>query len=80
MGKWLRLHHPTRKIVTTILDTDKAKLDAYKRTGWKLGDIPQEALPESFVELEGMVEAGLLGIQELPKKAEPKKPKKAKKE
>ena len=75
MGKWLRLHHPTRKIVTTILDTNKAKLEIYMRTGWKMGPLPPEALPDSFDELEGMVEAGELGMQELPKKT-----KKAKKE
>ena len=75
MAKWLTLYHPRRRIETTILDTDKAKLDTYRRGGWKIGSLPPEALPESFVELEGMVDAGELGIQELPKKAE-----KAKKE
>jgi len=75
MAKWLTLYHPRRRIVTTILDTNKAKLDIYKRGGWKMGPLPPEGLPESFDELEGMVAAGELGAQELPKK-----PKKAKKE
>ena len=76
MAKWLRLYHPRRKIVTTALDTDAARLDILRRSGWKIGPTPPEALPESFDELEGMVEAGELGMQELPKKAEPKKVKK----
>ena len=62
--------------MTTILDTDTVKLDIYTRTGWKIGPLPPEALPDSFDELEGMVEAGELGMKELPKKAEPKKAKK----
>ena len=72
MAKWLTLYHPRRRIETTILDTDKDKLATYKRGGWRLGPLPPGALPESFVELEGMVDAGELGTQELPK------PKKAK--
>ena len=76
MAKWLTLYHPRRRIETTILDTDKDKLATYKRGGWRLGPLPPGALPESFVELEGMAEAGELGMQELPKKAEPKKEKK----
>jgi hypothetical protein len=80
MAKWLTLYHPTRRIITTILDTDEEKLDTYKRTGWKIGALPPEALPDSFVELEAMVEAGDLIGASLPKKAEPKKSKKAKKE
>jgi len=72
MAKWLRLYHPRRRIVTTILDTNKVKLDIYKRGGWKMGPLPPDGLPESFDELEGMVEAGELGAQELPKKAKPK--------
>ena len=76
MAKWLTLYHPRRRIETTILDTDKDKLATYKRGGWNLGPLPPEALPESFVELEGMAETGELGMQELPKKAEPKKEKK----
>jgi len=69
MAKWLTLYHPRRQIETTILDTDKAKLETYRRGGWNIGPLPPEALPESFVELEGMVDAGELGAQELPKKA-----------
>lgn len=82
MAKWLTLYHPRRRIVTTILDTNKEKLSVYERGGWKIGALPPEALPESFVELEGLVEAGDLGASELPKKVAPKKdaPKKAKKE
>ena len=75
MAKWLTLYHPRRRIETTILDTNTKKLSIYKRGGWKMGPLPPKGLPESFVELEGMVDAGELGAQELPKKAE-----KAKKE
>ena len=73
MGKWLRLHHPRRKIVTTALDTAAARLDILRRSGWKIGPTPPDALPESFDELEGMVKAGELGAQDLPKKAKAKK-------
>jgi hypothetical protein len=82
MAKWLRLYHPTRRIITTILDTNKEKLDVYKRVGWKIGPLPPAPLPEGIVELEELVAAGDLIGASLPKKAEPKKPatKKAKKE
>jgi len=76
MAKWLTLYHPRRRIETTILDTNKEKLNTYERAGWKMGTLPPEGLPESFDELEGMVESGELGAKELPKKAEPKKAKK----
>ena len=76
MAKWITLYHPLRQIETTILDANKEKLDVYRRAGWKIGPLPPKGLPESFVELEGMVDAGVLGVQELPKKAEPKKAKK----
>ena len=81
MAKWLTLYHPRRRIETTILDTNKEKLNTYARGGWKLGPLPPEGLPESFVELEAMVDAGEIGMIELPKAAEPKKAEpKAKKE
>ena len=43
MAKWLELYHPTRRIKTTILATDKAKLALYKRGGWRVGPLPSEA-------------------------------------
>ncbi len=75
MAKWFTLYHPTRRIVTTILDTNKEKLATYKRGGWKIGPLPPAPLPDDIDELEGLVAAGdLVGVS-LPKKA-----KKAKKE
>ena len=68
MAKWLTLYHPRRRIETTILDTNKEKLAAFKRAGWKIGVLPPEDLPNNFVELEAMAEAGELGMQEKPKK------------
>ena len=73
MAKWLTLYHPVRKIKTTILDTDAVKLDIYTRTGWKIEGLQPEALPESLVEIEAMVDAGDLGTKELPKKTKAKK-------
>lgn len=75
MAKWLTLYHPTRRIITTILDSDKEKLEIYERLGWKIGVLPPEALPDSIDELEGLVAAGDLIGSSLPKKT-----KKAKKE
>ena len=76
MAKWLTLYHPRRRIETTILDTDTEKLTAFKRGGWKIGVLPPEALPDSFVELEAMAEAGDLLGASLPKKPVSKKAKK----
>ena len=73
MAKWLTLYHPARKIETTILDADAEKLATYKRVGWKIDGLQPEALPESLVEIEAMVDAGDLGTKELPKKAKAKK-------
>ena len=73
MAKWLTLYHPVRKIKTTILDTNAEKLATYKRLGWKIEGLQPEALPESLVEIEAMVDAGDLGMKELPKKAKAKK-------
>ena len=75
MAKWLTLYHPTRRIVTTILDSNKEKLAIYERGGWKIGPLPPAPLPDSIDELEGLVATGDLIGSSLPKK-----PKKAKKE
>ena len=69
MAKWLTLYHPRRRIVTTILDTNKEKLSIYERGGWKVGSLPPDVLPESIDELEGLVAAGDLIGSSLPKKA-----------
>ena len=80
MAKWLTLYHPIRRITTTILDSNKEKLATYERGGWKIGALPPEALPDSFVELETMAEAGDLAAVEVtkvtPKKSASKKAKK----
>ena len=76
MAKWLTLYHPRRRIVTTILATNKEKLSIYERGGWKIGSLPPDALPESIDELEELVAAGDLIGASLPKKATPKKAKK----
>jgi len=79
MAKWLTLYHPTRRIITTILDSNKEKLAIYKRGGWEIGPLPPAPLPDSFVELEAMAEAGDLAAVKVAKEA-PKKTKKPKKE
>ena len=80
MGKHLTLYHPRRRIVTTSLDTDKERLETFRRAGWKIGALPPEALPDSFVELETMAEAGDLMSVDVVKKTKKPSAKKAKKE
>lgn len=75
MAKWLTLYHPTRRIITTILDSNKEKLAIYERGGWKVGPLPPAPLPDGLIELEELVAAGDLIGSSLPKKT--KKAKKA---